>query len=106
MELLTFLMTGTKHSAAYNLHRDDISEGDELTFEWDQHNQYDTEAIKVLWNGEHIGWVPKKLGEAKTMLRKLLGASDWSGIVLEASVLSHEVDNPTDMQLQVEVTIS
>ena len=102
MELLTFTMTGTAHSAAYKQNKDDITECDLLDLEWDEHNQYDTEAIKVLLEGEHIGWVPKKLGEAKTMLRKLMALE---GFVMQAVVAQHDVDNPTDMQLQVSVEV-
>ena len=100
MELLEFTMTGTKHSAAYNLHKGDIGAGDDLELEWDQGNQYDTDAIKVLWQGEHIGWVPKRLGEAKCMLRKLMGEFE-----IQVTVVSHEPENPTDMQLVAAVEL-
>ena len=103
MKLLEFTMTGTKHSQAYNLHKSDISAGDELTFEVDAGNAYDRDAIKVLWQDEHIGWVPKKLAEAKSMLARLLEAADEGSCVITAEVLSHEVDNPVDMQLMVSV---
>ena len=105
MKLLEFTMTGTKHSQAYALHNGDITEGDELDFEVDAGNQYDRDAIKVLWQGEHIGWVPKKLAEAKSMLACLLKGHEDGSWAISAEVLSHEVDNPIDMQLVVSIDI-
>jgi hypothetical protein len=108
MKLLEFQMTGTAHSAGYKAHKAEIHEGDELVLERDPHNQYDTAAIKVLWHGEHIGWVPKKLGEAKAMLDKLLVACYGGELAcwLVTTVESHEPDNPVDMQLTVSVAIT
>lgn len=103
MLLLSFTMTGTRHSQAYSLHKLDIKPGDEIEFELDQHNAYDKDAIKILWQGEHIGWVPKKLYEAKSMLTRLLEEADDLGIVITAEVNSHEPENPADMQLQIDV---
>jgi hypothetical protein len=95
-------MSGTAHSAAYKAHKADISAGDDLNFLRDPHNQYDSAAIKVFWRGEHIGWVPKKLGEAKAMLDRLLESEEF---LIDPIVESHEVDNPVDMQLTVTVEI-
>ena len=100
MLLLEFTMTGTKHSQAYNLHKQDIKKEDMLGLELDRGNQFDENAMKVLWQGEHIGWVPKKLGEAKNMLARLM-----DHFTISAQVYEHEPDNPTDMQLIVRVEL-
>lgn len=105
MRLLEFTMTGTKHSQAYATHKHDIAEGDELELSIDAGNQYDRDAIKVLWNGEHIGWVPKKLAEAKSMLARLYENAEDLGFEMLITVDSHEVDNPVDMQLRVVVDV-
>jgi len=105
MQILEFTMTGTKHSAAYATHKHDIAPGDEVEFEVDANNAYDQDAIKVLWQGQHIGWVPKRLGEAKSMLARLLMYSEDLMLNVTAEVSYHEVDNPVDMQLQVSVNI-
>jgi HIRAN domain len=100
MKLLEFTMTGTAHSAGYKANKLDIKEGDGLELERDPSNAYDTAAIKILWNGAQIGWVPKRLAEAKVMLDALL-AWDTDVIGIECSVAMHSPDNPVDMQLQV-----
>jgi hypothetical protein len=101
MNLLTFTMTGTAHSAGYKAHAHEIISGDLLEFERDPHNAYDQNAIKILWEGTQIGWVPKRLGEAKAMLDRLLAWDTTAAIGIRASVESHDRDNPTDMQLVV-----
>lgn len=100
MKLLEFTMTGTAHSVGYKAHRHEIKEDNWLELERDPANAYDTAAIKILWNGVQIGWVPKRLGEAKTMLDALL-AWDTDAIGIGCSVAMHSPDNPVDMQLQV-----
>lgn len=105
MKLIEFTMTGTAHSKAYAEHKTEITEDDILEFELDKGNQYDTDAIKVLWDGQHIGWVPKKLGEAKSMLARLIEAQEILGLAVEPFVYSHEAENPVDMQLIVGVDI-
>jgi hypothetical protein len=102
VKLLEFQMSGTAHSPGYKASKNAITEGDDLTFERDPHNQYDTNAIKVLWKGTQIGWVPKKLGEAKAILDRLLECEEFN---ISAEVESHEADNPTDMQLTVVVNL-
>ena len=100
--ILSFIMTGTAHSKAYKEHRDSIKSGDYLSFELDQNNAYDRDAIKVLWNGLHIGWVPKRLADAKSMLTRLCEAEEeieGMEFTIQCRVESHEPNNPTDMQL-------
>lgn len=105
MILLKFTMTGTKHSPGYKALKDSITEGDLLSFELDINNAYDRDAIKLLHSGQQIGWVPKALGPAKSMLARLIELSDGEDSALEinALVAMHEPSNPIDMQLQVEV---
>lgn len=103
MLLLEFTMTGTRHSAAYQQHKSRIAVNDELTLVPDLGNQFDLAAIKVMWEGEHIGWVPSRLGEAKAMLFRLIHHADALGLDLQYVVDSHEPENPTDMQLIVHV---
>jgi hypothetical protein len=105
MKLIEFTMTGTAHSQAYKDHKSEIDEDDILSFELDAGNAFDKDAIKVLWEGHHIGWVPKKLGDAKSMLARLIEGEEVLGLVLEPFVFSHEPENPVDMQLIVSVDI-
>ncbi|SRR6266404_534299 len=104
MELLQFTMTGTAHSAGFKRFKDMIKAGDRLELQRDPTNAYDQGAIKVLYDGEHIGWVPKKLGEAKLMLDRLL-EFDFQYIGVQTTVEMHETDNPVDMQLIVKVEL-
>lgn len=53
--LFDFYVRGHRH---YQEDSYSISENDQITFESDDSNQYDTEAVKVLCNGECIGYVP------------------------------------------------
>lgn len=105
MDLFTFTMTGTRHSAAYNLHKAKIKPYDPIEFEPDPHNAYDKDAVKILWNGEHIGWMPKKLYEAKSIFCRLFENAEELGISLTGRVESHDPENPTDMQLQIVVEV-
>jgi hypothetical protein len=103
MLLLEFQMTGTAHSPGYKQCKDSLEEGDLLAFERDPHNAYDSAAIKILYGSMQIGWVPKRLGEAKAMLDRLLEDGTFH---IEPFVASHEPENPTDMQLTVAVILN
>lgn len=105
MILLEFTMTGTKHSSGYKALKDSITEGDVLEFELDINNVYDRDAIKLLHSGQQIGWVPKALGPAKSMLARLIdhAENELSALDITARVVMHEPSNPVDMQLQVAV---
>jgi hypothetical protein len=106
MELLEFTMTGTQHSAGYKAHKAEIEAFDVLSLIQDKGNQYDTCAIKVLWQGTQIGWVPKKLGAGKEILDKLLDWQEQEDLILvSCEVRVHEPDNPVDMQLIAVVSI-
>lgn len=102
MKLLEFTMSGTAHSSGYKLLKSQLKAGDEVVFERDPHNAYDTGAIKVLYLDQQIGWVPKRLGEAKMILDRLLDCEDF---LVEARVVIHEPENPVDMQCVVEVEL-
>ena len=42
--------------------------GQWLTLQADPNNQYDSQAIKVLYNGQYIGWLPLNGGNVKSMI--------------------------------------
>jgi len=50
----------------------ELKKGDELELEPDPNNQYDKKAIKVLFNGYQIGWVPKKYYNKKQLFEFLI----------------------------------
>lgn len=68
-----FTLTGTQYK-----HDGDIPEnflndamiGDEVQLFWDKNNRYDKQAIKVLWKGRYIGWLPAR-AEKETIIRRL-----------------------------------
>lgn len=49
--------------------------GDPVTLVWDEGNQYDPGAVKVLWDGKYIGWLPSReledVTNKKAVLRRL-----------------------------------
>ena len=47
---------------------DDMEEGHPLTLEREPHNAYDPNAIKILWKGTHIGYIPRNTAETVAKL--------------------------------------
>ena len=45
-----------------------MMKGKWLTLQADSNNQYDSQAIKVLYNGQYIGWLPLNGGNVKSMI--------------------------------------
>lgn len=62
-----FTLTGTRHKHDGNYGEKYIKEsiiGDDVQLVWDKDNPYDREgwAVKVLWNGHYLGWLPADSG--------------------------------------------
>lgn len=90
-------LSGLSHHD-YALHARNIQVGDELTLERDRGNNYDNFAIKVKYDGDHIGWIPKGQNE---ILARLLDAD----CDLRARVISHDASMALDRRLYVNVYI-
>ena len=83
----------------YSLHARNIQAGDELTLERDIGNRYDNFAIKVKYDEDHIGWIPKGQNE---IIARLLDA----GLDIRAKVISHEKSKPLDQRVYVVICIA
>ena len=91
-------LSGLSHND-YALHARTIQAGDELTLERDSGNSYDSFAIKVKYDGDHIGWIPK--GQNEILARLLDAECD-----LRARVISHDASVALDRRLYVNVYIA
>ena len=83
----------------YSIHAHNIQAGDELTLELDVGDRFDGFAIKVKYDGDHIGWIPK--GQNEILARLLDAECD-----LRASVLSHDTSVSLNRRLYVNVYIA
>lgn len=77
-------VTGLSHHN-YAMFAKQIEVGDELVMERDVTNRFDQNAIRLLWNGEQIGWVPK---EQNDVIAKLMDAN----LDVRCAVISHDRD--------------
>ena len=91
-------LSGLSHND-YALHARTIQAGDELTLERDSGNSYDNFAIKVKYEEDHIGWIPK--GQNEILARLLDAECD-----LRARVISHDTSVSLDRRLYVNVYIA
>ena len=90
-------LSGLSHHD-YSLHARNIQAGDELTLERDIGNRFDDFAIKVLYDVDQIGWIPKGQNE---IIAKLID----HGLDIRAKVISHEPSQPLDKRLYVLICI-
>lgn len=91
-------LSGLSHSS-YALYAKQIEAGDELELRRDAHNQYDQFAIKVCFDGEQIGWIPKGQNE---ILARLLD----HGLDVRAKVISHDTGAALDKRLYILVCLA
>ena len=91
-------LSGLSHKD-YALHARNIQAGDELTLERDSGNSYDSFAIKVLFEEDQIGWVPKGQNE---ILARLLDAE----LDLRARVISHDTSVALDRRLYINIYLA
>ena len=91
-------LSGLSHND-YALHARTIQAGDELTLERDIGNRFDDFAIKVKYDEDQIGWIPKGQNE---ILARLLDAE----YDLRARVISHDPRMSLNRRLYVNVYIA
>ena len=91
-------LSGLSHHD-YAIHARNIQAGDELILERDSGNSYDNFAIKVLYDEDQIGWIPK--GQNEILYRLLDAECD-----LRARVISHDPRVSLNRRLYVNVYIA
>ena len=91
-------LSGLSHHG-YSLHAKNIQAGDELVLQRDNGNRYDDFAIKVLFEEDQIGWVPKGQNE---ILARLLDAE----LDLRARVISHDTSVALDRRLYINIYLA
>ena len=91
-------LSGLSHHD-YSLHAKTLTAGDELILQRDLGNSYDNFAIKVMYEGDQIGWIPKGQNE---ILSRLLDAE----CDLRARVISHDTSVGLDRRLYVNIYIA
>jgi hypothetical protein len=77
------LVAGVAGAAAHHgdvLQSDAAQPGAELRLERDPSNEHDPNAVRVLVEGEQLGWVPREL--AADLAPKLDAGEPWSALVL------------------------
>ena len=92
------VLSGLSHHD-YSLHAKTLQAGDELTLERDSGDRYDDFAIKVKFDDDQIGWLPKGQNE---ILARLLDAE----LDLRARVISHDTSASLDRRLYVNIYIA
>ena len=90
-------ISGLSHNN-YAMYAKELEAGDELGLERDPLNRFDDYAIKVMYEGDQIGWIPKGQNE---ILSKLLD----HGLDIRAKIISHEASQPLDKRLYVLICI-
>lgn len=98
MEILNveFYITGTKFHD-YAKVADQLQLDDLVYLQPDPSNEYDANAVKIIWQGRQLGWVPQKSGESKVVAEALK-----AGLNLEAII---SVLKPDSSWRQVKVWI-
>jgi hypothetical protein len=86
------VVTGLSHSD-YAMFASEIDTGVELELERDKGNAHDNWAIKINFEGEQIGWVPR----GNEILARLIDA----GFDVRVKVISHDRALPLDKRLYV-----
>ena len=85
-----FTLSGTNHKHDGVVPEQILNQsmvGDPVMLVWDEGNRYDPGAVKVLWNGKYIGWLPSReledVTNKKAVLRRL-----HRGMVVPACITS------------------
>lgn len=76
-----------------------LDAGDEITLERDVGNRYDDFAIKALYEGEQIGWIPKGQNE---ILARLLDHN----LDIRAKVIAHDTSKSLDQRVYVMICLA
>ena len=85
-----FTLSGTNHKHDGIVPEQILNQsmvGDSVTLVWEKGNKYDPGAVKVLWNGKYIGWLPSReledVTNKKAILRRL-----HRGMAVPACIIS------------------
>lgn len=85
-----FTLSGTNHKHDGVVPEQILNQsmvGDPVTLVWDEGNRYDPGAVKVLWNGKYIGWLPNRELEDTTNKKAVLRRLN-RGMVVPACITS------------------
>lgn len=85
-----FTLSGTNHKHDGVVPEQILNQsmvGDPVTLVWDEGNRYDPGAVKVLWNGKYIGWLPNRELEDATNKKAILRRLD-RGMEVPAYIMS------------------
>ena len=83
----------------YAQHAKSIESGDELKLARDPTNCFDDKAVKVLYNGEQIGWIPREKN-------KTVAALLDHGFDVRTWVISHDKNGLLAPRLYVSSTLA